>query len=56
MKVGDLVQEDTEQAIGIVVRVREGGLNPISITVFSFADCAEQLWSTYHTEVISESR
>ena len=53
MKVGDLVQEDTEQDIGIVVGAYEG-LH--SVTVYSFTNNQEELWSSFRTEVISENR
>ena len=53
MKVGDLVQEDTEQDIGIVIEFSEG---TTSILVFSMTDCQEQIWSPNHSEVISEGR
>jgi len=53
MKVGDLVQEDTKEDIGIVIGCSEG---TTSILVFSLSHSREQFWSPYHTEVISESR
>ena len=56
MKVGDLVQEDTEQDIAIVIHMRGSTSNPISIIVFCIRTGEEEIWSPYHTEVISESR
>ena len=57
MKIGDLVQEDTEQDIGIVVGCNQRALTTTpSVVVFSFNSNREEIWSKCHTEVISESR